>query len=280
MTRRVIDAEKEIQHIVDEIKHYFVNNGNANTKAVIGISGGKDSTIAAALLVRALGSERVIGVMMPNGTQSDIHDAQEVCDILDIEAYNININEATEAIYKNIMPVCMSATGMMAIPPIVSTNTPARIRMTTLYAVAALVGGRVINTGNASEFYVGYTTKYGDLAGDFAILRDYYVRDVYDIGDALKELPAHLVHKAPGDGMSGKTDEDNMGFTYEELDAYLLDFVNPDYETLRNIEERHKRNRHKEDIRIPYIHESTRHWDDPDHKKAFRHGGVYEDLSF
>ena len=280
MARRVIDAEKEIQHIVDEIKHYFVNNGNANTKAVIGISGGKDSTIAAALLVRALGADRVVGVMMPEGTQKDIHDSQEVCDILDIEAYTINIGEATEAIYKNIIPACMNATGMMAIPPIVSTNTPARIRMTTLYAVAALVGGRVINTGNASEFYVGYTTKYGDLAGDFAILRDYYVRDVYDIGDALEELPAHLVHKAPGDGMSGKTDEDNMGFTYEELDAYLLDFVNPDYDTLRNIEERHKRNKHKEDIRIPYIRESTRHWDDPDHKKVYRHGGVYEDLSF
>ena len=276
MARRVIDAEKEIQHIVDEIKHYFVNNGNANTKAVIGISGGKDSTIAAALLVRALGADRVVGVMMPEGTQKDIHDSQEVCDILDIEAYTINIGGAVQELYNGLIPVGSNTT----LPTTVTTNTPARVRMATLYAVAAMVGGRVINTGNASEFYVGYTTKYGDLAGDFGILRDYYVRDVYAIGDALEELPAHLVHKDPGDGMSGKTDEDNMGFTYEELDAYLLDFVNPDYDTLRNIEERHKRNKHKEDIRIPYIRESTRHWDDPDHKKVFRHGGVYEDLSF
>lgn len=257
---KVINAEEEIQYIIDEIKSYFIKNGNKDTKAVIGISGGKDSTIAAALLVRALGSERVVGVMMPNGTQSDIHDAQEICDILDIESYIININEATEAIYKNIIPVCMNATGMMAIPPIVSTNTPARIRMTTLYAVAALVGGRVINTGNASELYVGYTTKYGDLAGDFAILKDYYVREILEIGDNLDEIPAHLIHKAPGDGMSGKTDEDNMGFSYDVLDAYLLDEVSPEYETLRNIEDRHKRNLHKRDVNIPYIHAKTRKW--------------------
>jgi NAD+ synthase len=264
---KVIDVEEEIQHIVDEIKKYFVKNGNENTKAVIGISGGKDSTIAAALLVRALGSERVVGVMMPNGTQSDIHDSQEVCDILDIEAYTININEATEAIYKNIVPVCMDATGMMAIPPIVSTNTPARIRMTTLYAVAALVGGRVINTGNKSELYIGYTTKYGDLAGDFAIFKDYCVREVLEIGDNLDELPAHLVHKAPGDGMSGKTDEDNTGIPYDVLDAYLLDEVIPEYDILRKIEERHDRNVHKRDICMPYIRIKTRAWHENSNKE-------------
>ena len=264
---KVINAEEEIQHIVNEIKKYFVKNGNKKTKAVIGISGGKDSTIAAALLVRALGSERVVGVMMPNGTQSDIHDSQEVCDILDIEAYTININEATEAIYKNIIPVCMNATGMMAIPPIVSTNTPARIRMTTLYAVAALVGGRVINTGNKSELYIGYTTKYGDLAGDFAIFKDYCVREVLEIGDNLDELPAHLVHKAPGDGMSGKTDEDNTGIPYDVLDAYLLDDVVPEYDILRKIEERHSRNIHKRDICMPYIRIKTRAWHENSNKE-------------
>jgi NAD+ synthase len=264
---KVINAEEEIQHIIDEIKSYFIKNGNKDTKAVIGISGGKDSTIAAALLVRALGSERVVGVMMPNGTQSDIHDAQEICDILDIESYIININEATEAIYKNIIPVCMSATGMMAIPPIVSTNTPARIRMTTLYAVAALVGGRVINTGNKSELYIGYTTKYGDLAGDFAIFKDYCVREVLEIGDNLDELPAHLVHKTPGDGMSGKTDEDNTGIPYDVLDAYLLDEVIPEYDILRKIEERHNRNIQKRDICMPYIRIKTRAWHENSNKE-------------
>lgn len=264
---KVIDVEEEIQHIVDEIKKYFVKNGNENTKAVIGISGGKDSTIAAALLVRALGSERVIGVMMPNGIQSDIHDSQEVCDILDIESYTVNINEATEAIYKNIVPICMDTTGMMAMPPIVSTNTPARIRMTTLYAVAALVGGRVINTGNKSELYIGYTTKYGDLAGDFAIFKDYCVREILEIGDNLDELPAHLVHKAPGDGMSGKTDEDNTGISYDVLDAYLLDDVIPEYDVLRKIEERHDRNIHKRDICMPYIRIKTRAWHENSNKE-------------
>lgn len=273
MAKRIIDAEKEVQHIVDEIKHYFVKNGNENTKAVIGISGGKDSTIAAALLVRALGPERVVGVMMPNGEQRDLHDARKVCTILGIKNFVINIGESYKALIKEFN----ESTGFYPIDQI-ATNAPARLRMNALYMVAAAVGGRVINTGNASELYVGYTTKYGDLAGDFAILRDYYVRDVYAIGDVLTELPYELVHKEPGDGMSGKIDEDNMGFTYEVLDAYLLDWVNPDYDTLRNIEERHKRNTHKEDIRIPYIRESTRHWDDPNHKKTFRHGGCYEEV--
>lgn len=261
---RVINAEKEVQHIVNEIKRYFVENGNKDTKAVIGISGGKDSTVAAALLVRALGKERVYGVMMPQGNQSDIDDSRKVCEILGIPHCEVNIGSACSALYQAIdegydYDHCVKDN------PAVATNTPARMRMATLYAIAAVVGGRVINTGNASEKYVGYTTKYGDLAGDFAILRDYYVRDVYELGSALPELPWELVHKAPGDGMSGKTDEDNMGFSYETLDNYLLDGLVPDYETLRNIEERHNRNKHKDDVRIPYIREATRCWDGPSH---------------
>lgn len=251
---KVINAEEEIQHIVDEIKRYFVENGNKDTKAVIGISGGKDSTIAAALLVRALGADRVIGVKMPNGTQSDIDDAVEVCNLLGIRHFNINIGDAYNHLIADFMNTNLNVNSQ------IETNTPARLRMTTLYMVAAAVGGRVINTGNASEFYVGYTTKYGDLAGDFAILKDYYVREILEIGDNLGELPAHLVHKAPGDGMSGKTDEDNMGFSYDVLDAYLLDEVVPDYETLRNIEERHERNLHKRAIALPYIRAKTRAW--------------------
>ena len=131
---KVINAEEEIQHIVDEIKKYFVKNGNENTKAIIGISGGKDSTIAAALLVRALGSERVIGVMMPNGTQSDIHDSQEVCDILDIEAYTVNIGGAMDALTEAIPAHIFGKSN-----DVYYTNTPARLRMATLYGVAALV---------------------------------------------------------------------------------------------------------------------------------------------
>ena len=170
---KVINAEAEIQHMIDEIKRYFVENGNKDTKAVIGISGGKDSTIAAALLVRALGPERVFGVLMPDGDQKDIKDSVAVCEALHIP-YRVH----------NIGPVTKMFAGMIGDAynkPIVNTNTPARIRMATLYAVAADIGGRVINTGNASELYVGYTTKYGDLAGDFAILKDYYVREILEI---------------------------------------------------------------------------------------------------
>ena len=251
---KVIDVEVEIQHIIDEIKKYFVENGNKDTKAVIGISGGKDSTIAAALLVRALGADRVIGVKMPNGTQSDIDDAVEVCNLLGIRHFNINIGDAYNHLIADFMNTNLNVNSQ------IETNTPARLRMTTLYMVAAAVGGRVINTGNASELYVGYTTKYGDLAGDFAIFKDYYVREILEIGDNLDEIPSHLVHKAPGDGMSGKTDEDNMGFNYDVLDAYLLDEVAPDYETLRNIESRHERNLHKRAIALPYVRAKTRAW--------------------
>lgn len=256
---KVINAEEEIQHIIDEIKRYFLENGNKDTKAVIGISGGKDSTIAAALLVRALGPERVFGVLMPDGDQKDIKDSVAVCEALHIP-YRVH----------NIGPVTKMFAGMIGDAynkPIVNTNTPARIRMTTLYAVAADIGGRVMNTGNASELYVGNTTKYGDLAGDFAILKDYYVREILEIGDNLDEIPAYLVHKAPADGMCGKTDEDNMGFSYDILDAYLLDEVMPDYDVFRNIAERHARNVHKRAVAIPFIRAKTRKWHEKSNKE-------------
>ncbi len=250
---RQINPEKEIEHIINVIKRYFIENGNKDTKAVIGISGGKDSTVAAALLTRALGSDRVIGVLMPCGKQTDIEDSYEVVKMLKIPFVEINLHSAYEAMEKNLVD------NNIPINDQIKTNMPARLRMTTLYNVAAAVGGRVINTGNASELYVGYTTKYGDLAGDFAIFRDYYVRDVLSIGAALEEIAEpRLLYKDPGDGMSGKTDEDNMGFSYETLDAYLLDGIYPDYDTLRNIEERHDRNKHKRAIKIPCIWAATR----------------------
>jgi NAD+ synthase len=252
---KVINAEEEIQHIIDEIKKYFVKNGNENTKAIIGISGGKDSTIAATLLVRALGKDRVFGVMMPDGNQKDLNSAVEVCEILGIPHCIINIKFTTASFIEDIERNTEFQPNSQ-----VYTNMPARVRMTTLYNVAAMIGGRVINTGNKSELYIGYTTKYGDLAGDFAIFKDYCVREILEIGDNLDELPAHLVHKAPGDGMSGKTDEDNTGIPYDVLDAYLLDGVIPEYDILCKIEERHDRNIHKRDICIPYIRIKTRAW--------------------
>jgi NAD+ synthase len=202
--------------------------------------------------------------MMPNGYQNDIEDAKRVCEILGIQHYLVDIGDPLAALYNRLLSVAADAENPL--PPVVTTNTPARIRMATLYAIAGLVGGRVCNTGNASEFFIGYTTKYGDLAGDFALFKNLTVRDVYAIGDYLK-LPVSLVHKHPADGMSGKTDEDNMGFSYDVLDAYLLDEVTPEYETLRNIEDRHKRNLHKRDLHIPYIHAKTRKWHENSNKE-------------
>lgn len=249
---KVINVEEEIQHIVDEIKRYFVHNGNKDTKAVIGISGGKDSTIAAALLVRALGADRVVGVLMPDGAQKDIADSREVCNLLGIQSKEIDIGPITHMFAAQF--------GHAYSKPVIATNTPPRIRMAMLYAVAADIGGRVINTGNASELYIGYTTKYGDLAGDFAIFKDYFVREILEIGDNLDELPAHLVHKAPGDGLTGKTDEEQTGIPYAVLDAYLLDGVVPEYDVLRNICERYDRNAHKRAISLPHIRVKTRRW--------------------
>lgn len=247
----MFDAKKQIDVCVDFIQTYFRDNGTPNTKAVIGISGGKDSTIAAALLVRALGPERVIGVLMPQDYQVDIVDSYRVCEILGIKHYVINVGATCESLYS-----AFDSSTDCILTDQIRTNTPARIRMATLYMVAAAVGGRVCNTGNASEAFVGYTTKYGDLAGDFALLRNFTVTEVYAMGDAMEELPYDLVHKDPADGMSGKTDEDNMGFSYEVVDQHLIYGIIPeDVAIWENIKTRHKRNFHKiEAIRLPAPH--------------------------
>ena len=198
------DVEKNVEEIKKFIKDYFVNNGTPDTKAVIGISGGKDSTIAAKLLVDALGPHRVIGVLMPQNVQQDIDDSHKVCDILGIQKYVVNIGPVCDELFKDFVANTRFSLNLQIV-----TNAPARIRMNVLYMVAAAVGGRVCNTGNASEAFVGYTTKYGDLAGDFALLKNFTVTEVFQIGDYLG-LPYDLVHKLPSDGMSGKSDEENI----------------------------------------------------------------------
>lgn len=204
-----------MQNRIDNLVKWIRTQVPEGGKAVLGISGGKDSTIAAALCVKALGKENVVGVMMPNGVQHDIADSRKVCELLDIIALEVNIGEAYKGIIDNIAIWTVRSNNM------VKTNLPARLRMATLYAVAALYpNSRVVNTCNYSEDYVGYSTKYGDAAGDFSPLGGLTVREVLEIGDAL-DLPYDLVHKAPSDGMCGKTDEDNLGFTYEQLDDFI-----------------------------------------------------------
>ena len=198
------------------VKDYFAKNGNDQTKAVIGISGGKDSSTVAALCCAALGKDRVIGVMMPNGVQSDIEDSKKLCSFLGIKNYTVNIAQA----YKGISDAVTQSLGLASdsLPPQFTTNTPARLRMTTLYSVAALEGNcRVSNNGNLSERLAGYFTLWGDGAGDFAPLANLYVSQVVQLGKDLG-LPDELVEKAPSDGMSGMTDEAKLGFTYDQLE--------------------------------------------------------------
>ena len=228
---------------VNWIKNYFKDNPDG--KAIIGISGGKDSTIAAALCVEALGADRVVGVLMPNGVQVDIGDSREVCEYLGIRQLEVDIYRAFNGICNQIDFNYGYTFGAIAHEPMIKTNLPARLRMATLYAVAALYpNSRVVNTCNRSEDYVGYSTKYGDAAGDFSPLGNLTVREVLEIGDELG-LPKHLVHKAPSDGMCGKTDEDNLGFTYEQLDDYILGTGAVDAEVIEKIERLHKATRHK-----------------------------------
>lgn len=236
--------QTRIKKIVEWIRNQVPEGG----KAVLGISGGKDSTVAAALCVEALGKENVIGVLMPNGQQKDIYDSFDVCSILGIDYLVVNISSAYEnlcdAINENLYHRAEFNAGV-EMNPMVKTNLPARLRMSTLYAVAALYpNSRVVNTCNYSEDFVGYSTKYGDAAGDFSPLGSLTVREVIEIGDALG-LPKELIHKAPSDGMCGKTDEDNLGFTYEELDDFLLDTGSVSPETLEKILKLHTLTRHK-----------------------------------
>ena len=224
--------------VIQWIRDYYKDNPEG--KAIIGISSGKDSTITAALCVEALGADRVIGVLMPNGIQSDISDSYRACNLLGIKPIEINIGNSYNLL---VSQVCKD---IDIIPDMIRTNLPSRLRMSTLYAVAALYpNSRVVNTSNWSERYIGYCTKGGDTVADFSPLGNLPVREVLMIGDDLG-LPYDLVHKTPSDGMSGKSDEEKIGFTYEELDNYILyteDGLSD--ETVAKIEKMHKANEHK-----------------------------------
>lgn len=207
------NAEKTKNDIVEWIRKFFQQNGK-NCKAVIGISGGTDSSVVASLCVEALGKENVIGVLMPNGEQSDIAYAEMLVKHLDIQYHVININNSVLHI--------LNTMAVNNLHPSVQTsiNLPPRIRMATLYAISQTVKGRVANTCNLSEDWIGYSTRYGDSVGDFSPLSNLTKTEVKEIGHALK-LPKILVEKIPSDGLTGKTDEDNLGFTYEVLDKYI-----------------------------------------------------------
>lgn len=228
------DAKKVKDECVQWIRDFFEKNGKG-CNAVVGVSGGKDSSVVAALLAEALGKDRVIGVLMPCHAQSDISYSELLVRHLGIRSYTVNIGPAVDAVRASI-PFEFSRQSEINLPP--------RIRMATLYAVSQSHNGRVVNTCNLSEDWVGYSTRYGDTAGDFSPCSHLTATEVKAVGRVLG-LPEELIEKPPADGLTGNTDEDNFGFTYAELDRYIREGVIKDAEKKAKIDRMYRNSRFK-----------------------------------
>jgi len=244
----MFNAAKVKEELIEWIRDYFEQNGK-DCNAVIGLSGGKDSSVTASLCVHALGKDRVYGVLMPQGEQHDIDYSKELASILGIKHFIINIKNSVDALLASIKESSLSLNRQAII------NIPARIRMTTLYAVSAAVNGRVANTCNLSEDWVGYATKYGDGAGDFSLLSRLTVAEVKALGRELG-LPEKFIEKVPEDGLSGLSDEENLGFTYAVLDKYIRQDICEDPAIKKKIDNLQKINRHKLALMPHYTYNS------------------------
>ena len=221
MDMAYFNAEKMRDNLVSWLRDWFEKNG-PDCKAVIGISGGKDSTIVAAACARAIGKERVLGVLMPNGVQKDIGDSIAVCNSLGIKYVIVNINKAYNAICSEVdVNLAEKLNWTEGLSNQTSVNLAPRLRMATLYAISQTVKGRVINTSNKSEYMTGYFTRWGDECGDCKPLINLFKSEVVAIGLVMPEIPSYLVEKTPSDGLSGQSDEDRLGFTYDQLDTYF-----------------------------------------------------------
>lgn len=241
----MFNAKKVKDDIVQWIRNWFEENG-PECNAIVGISSGKDSTIVAALCCEALGKDRVIGVMMPDGIQHDIDKSYEVVEYLGIKHILVDISGATNGILSaitrgNVESKLFDKRCGWPVSPQTLTNLPPRIRMATLYAISQSMNGRVSNNCNLSEDWVGYSTRWGDSVGDFSPLSNLTVTEVKAIGYELG-LPAEFIEKVPSDGLCGKTDEDNLGFTYEVLDRYIRTGKCDDPDAKAKIDILHKKN--------------------------------------
>ena len=189
-------------------------------RVALGISGGKDSTVAAALCARALGKENVYGVMMPDGVQKDLSDSVKVCAALGINRRVVNIGAIHQALSASFD---QAEDGGFAVPASrqADINVGPRLRMTVLRYIAQALNARVAGTGNLSEITVGYCTKDGDTSCDFAVLARLTTVEVVAVGLTMDELPAELVLKTPSDGLTGRSDEENLGISYDDIHAYI-----------------------------------------------------------
>ena len=235
---QTFDAKEVKEQVVQWIRDWFEENG-PGCNAIIGISGGKDSSVVAALCAEALGKNRVIGVTMPNKVQPDIDDSMKLINHLGIRHCCVNIGDTFNAIKAAVTEQLKTLGQEISAQTI--QNLPPRLRMTTLYAVSQSMNGRVANTCNLSEDWVGYSTRYGDAAGDFSPLGGLTVQEVKAIGKELG-LPIDLVEKTPSDGLCGKSDEDNLGFTYAVLDRYIRTGECDDPATKARIDDKHRKN--------------------------------------
>jgi len=229
------DARAVKESCVDWIRGWFRKNGDG-CNAIVGISGGKDSSVVAALCVEALGKDRVFGIMMPNGEQPDISYSRKLIEHLGIDYICVNIHNAILAIKREVRPQLHDRWSAQT-----SVNLPPRIRMATLYAVAQSMNGRVANTCNLSEDWVGYSTRYGDSVGDFSPLAWLTTDEVVEIG-RLCGLPEALICKTPSDGLCGKSDEENLGFSYSALNTYIRTGICEDAEVKAAIDSKHRKN--------------------------------------
>lgn len=259
MVRYNFNAEVEYNNVVNSIRNFFDKN-NSTANAIIGISGGKDSTMVAHLCVDALGADRVMGILMPNGEQKDITDALEVCKRLRIKYQKINIKGIVDNIYKELNAsliwngdeisqnlfhllnkVAQGQTNHISEQT--KINLPARVRMAVLYAIAQSNNGFVMNTCNLCEDWIGYSTKYGDAAGDFSPLANYTVEEILTMGSLPQvSISHHLLFKTPSDGLCGQTDEEKLGFTYQELSRYIRTGEIENIEHKDKIDRLHKQN--------------------------------------
>lgn len=231
--RKEFNVGKETKNIIKWIKQYFKKQPSAKG-AILGISGGKDSTVVSKLLVEALGKEKVFGVLMPNGDQKDIEDSLKVVKSLNIDYTIVNIDEAYNGLKNNILDLSKQAL----------INVAPRLRMTILYAIGQTKGYRVAGTGNKSEAYIGYCTKWGDCACDFNPIANYTTEEVIAIGNYLG-IETSLVHKTPSDGLCGKSDEDNLGFTYNNVNQFIQKGSSGNCDIDNKIIKKHENSMHK-----------------------------------